>query len=103
MGGPDANTDRLKQSISVVRASGGFPGNDISQHEIFMILLEVAVNLFTRTWFWIRSFTSARPTCREIVVLSLVRSQRQLTCERLNTPISRYYSHLVAARGRGSR
>ena len=27
MGGPDANTDRLKQSISAVRASGGFPGN----------------------------------------------------------------------------
>ena len=26
-GGPDANTDRLKQSISAVRASGGFPGN----------------------------------------------------------------------------
>ena len=23
----DANTDRLKQSISAVRASGGFPGN----------------------------------------------------------------------------
>ena len=27
MGGPEANTDRLKQSISAVRASGGFPGN----------------------------------------------------------------------------
>ena len=27
MGGPDANTDRLKQSISAVRASGGFHGN----------------------------------------------------------------------------
>ena len=27
MGGPDANTDRLKQSISAVRTSGGFPGN----------------------------------------------------------------------------
>ena len=27
MGGPDANTDRLKQSISAVRASGDFPGN----------------------------------------------------------------------------
>ena len=26
-GGADANTDRLKQSISAVRASGGFPGN----------------------------------------------------------------------------
>ena len=26
-GGPDANTGRLKQSISAVRASGGFPGN----------------------------------------------------------------------------
>ena len=26
-GGPDANTDRLKQSISAVRSSGGFPGN----------------------------------------------------------------------------
>ena len=25
-GGPDANTDREKQSISAVRASGGFPG-----------------------------------------------------------------------------
>ena len=28
-GGPDANTDRLKHSISEVRASGGFPGNVI--------------------------------------------------------------------------
>ena len=26
-GGPDANTDRLEESISAVRASGGFPGN----------------------------------------------------------------------------
>ena len=26
-GGPDANTDRVKQSISAVRVSGGFPGN----------------------------------------------------------------------------
>ena len=25
---PDANTDRLKQSISAVRASGDFPGNE---------------------------------------------------------------------------
>ena len=27
MGGSDANSDRLKQSISAVRTSGGFPGN----------------------------------------------------------------------------
>ena len=27
MGGPDANIDGGKQPISVVRASGGFPGN----------------------------------------------------------------------------
>ena len=33
MGGPDANTDRLKQSISAVRASGGFPGNETSVTE----------------------------------------------------------------------
>ena len=30
MGGPDTNTDRLKQSISAVRASEGFPGNEFS-------------------------------------------------------------------------
>ena len=48
-----------------------------------MILLEVAVNLFTRTWFRIRSVTSARQACRKIAVLSLIRSQRQLACEGL--------------------
>ena len=48
-----------------------------------MILLEVAVNLFTRTWFRIRSVTSARQACRKIAVLSLNRSQRQLACEGL--------------------
>ena len=51
-----------------------------------MILLEVAVNLFTRTWFRIRSVTSARQACRKIAVLSLIRSQRQLACERLYGP-----------------
>ena len=30
MGGPEANTDRIKQSISAVRASGGFPGNGMT-------------------------------------------------------------------------
>ena len=34
---------------------------DISHHEICVILLEVAFNLFTTAWFRIRSFTSARP------------------------------------------
>ena len=48
-----------------------------------MILLEVAINLFTTTWFRIRSVTSARPACRKIAVLSLIRSQRQLACEGL--------------------
>ena len=48
-----------------------------------MILLEVAVNLFTRTWFRIRSVTSARQACRKNAVLSLIRSQRQLACEGL--------------------
>ena len=48
-----------------------------------MVLLEVAVNLFTRTWFRIRSVTSARPACRKIAVLSLIRSQCQLACEGL--------------------
>ena len=48
-----------------------------------MILLEVAINLFTRTWFRIRSVTSARQACRKIDVLSLIRSQRQLACEGL--------------------
>ena len=52
-----------------------------------MILLEVAVNLFTWTWFRIRSVTSARQACRKIDVLSLNRSQRQLACEGL-------YGHL---------
>ena len=33
----------------------------ISHHEIFVVVLEVAVNLFTTTWFQIRKFTSARP------------------------------------------
>ena len=28
-GGPDANTDRGKQLISAVRASGSFPGNQV--------------------------------------------------------------------------
>ena len=32
MGGPDATTDRWKQSSSAVRVSGGCPGNDISYH-----------------------------------------------------------------------
>ena len=32
MGGPDANPDPLKQSISAVRASGGFPGNVLICH-----------------------------------------------------------------------
>ena len=50
-----------------------------------MILLGVAVNLFTRTWFRIRSVTSARQACRKIAVLSLIRSQRQLACEGLYT------------------
>ena len=48
-----------------------------------MILLEVAVNLFTRIWFRIRTVTSARQACRKIAVLSLNRSQCQLACEGL--------------------
>ena len=48
-----------------------------------MILLEFAVNLFTKTWFRIRSLTSARQACRKIAVLSLIRSQRQLAGEGL--------------------
>ena len=48
---------------------------DISHHEIFEILLEVAVNLFTRTWFRIRKFSSVSPGFREIAILSLIRSQ----------------------------
>ena len=48
-----------------------------------MILLEVVVNLFTRTRFRIRSVTSARQACRKIAVLSLNRSERQLACEGL--------------------
>ena len=28
MGGPDATSDRWKQSSSAVRVSGGYPGND---------------------------------------------------------------------------
>ena len=55
-----------------------------------MILLEVAVNLFTRTWFRIRSVTSARQACRKIAVLSLNRSQRQLACEGLYCVTSRH-------------
>ena len=52
--------------------------SNISHHAIFVILLEFAVNLFTKTWFRIRSLTSARQACRKIAVLSLIRSQRQL-------------------------
>ena len=51
-----------------------------------MIWFEVAVNLLTRTWFRIRSVTSARPACRKIAVLSLIRSQRQLACGGLYYP-----------------
>ena len=50
---------------------------------MFVILFEVVVNLFTRTWFRIRKVTSARPGFREIAVLSLIRSQHQLACEGL--------------------
>ena len=39
MGGPDANTDRLKQSISAVRASGGFPGNAGASSDSFYSLV----------------------------------------------------------------
>ena len=56
---------------------------NISHQEIVVILLEVAVNLFTRTWFQIRSFTSTRQACRKIVAPSLNRSQRQLASEGL--------------------
>ena len=56
-----------------------------------MIILEVAVNLFTRTWFRIRSVTSARQACRKIAVLSLNRSQRQLACEGLYKALRIYF------------
>ena len=46
-------------------------------------MLEVAVNLLTRTWFRIRKFTSARPACQEIAVQLLLRLQCQLACEGL--------------------
>ena len=58
---------------------------NIPHHEIFVILLEVAVNLFRRTWFQIWKFTCARPWpgCVEIAALSLIRWQHQLACEGL--------------------
>ena len=43
-GGPDANTDRLKQPISAGRVSGGFPGNAISQ------------TIFEDTLSWMKNF-----------------------------------------------
>ena len=46
MWGPDANTDRLKQSITAVRASGGFPGNDYWVAKILIIVV------ITQTQFW---------------------------------------------------
>ena len=54
---------------------------NISHHEISVILLKVAVNLFTKTWFRIRSVNSALQACRKIAVLSPIRSQRQLASE----------------------
>ena len=62
-----------------------------------MILLEVAINLFTRTWFRIRSVTSARQACRKIAVLSLIRSQRQLACEGLYASILDCMPHIYRA------
>ena len=53
----------------------------ISRHEIFVILLEVAVNLLLQ----LRKCTSREASFREVTVL--IRSQRQLACE----GIYRYY------------
>ena len=44
-GCPDANTDRLKQSISAVRASGGFPCNVIHRNAFGNIVCEMAAIL----------------------------------------------------------
>ena len=51
-GGPDANTDRGKQSICAVMASGGFPGNgyfrtDRRMHMLICVTILILVNINT--------------------------------------------------------
>ena len=44
-------------------------------------MLKIVVNLFTRTWFRIWEFTLWGALSSGVVLLSMVRSQRQLACE----------------------
>ena len=51
MGGPDTNTDRGKQSICAVMASGGFPDNGYFRINCRMHML-ICVTILTRGQFW---------------------------------------------------